>query len=638
MSKLFSELEKKIQEEATKYYTDGSQSISDEEFDSLVDELRSVNPSSEVLKTGWGLDINSQSGTKFKHLYGHIGSLEKVRTAAEIKKAFPLGHMFASLKLDGISIVLYYENGNLQHAVTRGDGEFGIEVTDKILIVDPRLSTIPDRVFTGAVRGEIIMKTSDFEEYQKKVPEAKNPRNSVAGLINSKEASEHLPYLSVMVYTVVGAVNIDYDAIVMNNMIEFLSTNFPSVAPYTELKYSKGEEEFIVDDLNDLRDRWSPDIPYDGIVLSSNIIMVKDKELQYESVAFKFPAERVTTTVKFVEWTMSKNRFAVPRVCIEPVQLAGTTVEWCTGFNYQFIKDNKIGRGSVVEVEKRGEIIPNIVNVVSSSSTPADIYTCPVCQCELTVSGVHKVCTNPQCQNALYKDLTVFVDKIAPVDGMKETLLLNLLQLKFPEDVLSIDFLLNNLDRIEIAKDATGHLGLLKQVVDKLKGTDGYQVPLKSAIEGLNIPRFGDVTAAKLAEHPDLVKELSYIDSEDQIIAVISQTNLATKIGEANCNSLKSNWNKLRYLRYLYDRDMISVESSSVTEYVDVAITGKLSCKRADFEKELKEHGYLAKEISKHTKFLITDDPNSNSSKNKKADEWGIVKVTEHQFRECYLR
>ena len=156
---------------------------------------------------------------------------------------------------------------------------------------------------------------------------------------------------------------------------------------------------------------------------------------------------------------------------------------------------------------------------------------------------------------------------------------------------------------------------------------------LVSALRALNIPRIGEVTSAKLAQFPDLVQASFYAGdnfSEDLV------RTLQAAIGEANTESWVSHHSKIRRLGIIHEFIDWSAPSTSADKG-KVAITGKLSVKRSDFEKELRSAGYTPGDISKDTKFLITDDPLSSSSKNKKADQWGIVKVTEEQFRSKYM-
>src|SRR5699024_7887859 len=135
---------------STKYY-EGNPEISDEQFDMLVDKLRLLDPKSKVLQTGWGFEVN---GDKVKHKYSHIGSLDKTKSYEDIPERFINRTIYISPKLDGLSAVAYYENGILVRGITRGNGEYGKDITNKLLnILD---NQIFDKTFTGAVRGELI--------------------------------------------------------------------------------------------------------------------------------------------------------------------------------------------------------------------------------------------------------------------------------------------------------------------------------------------------------------------------------------------------------------------------------------------------------------------------------------------------
>lgn len=362
------ELEKRIKAAAQAYYTDGSSELTDAKWDSLVEQLKSENPDSEILKQigyGYSVDADTTYGKKIKHTYGLIGSLEKCRTWDEIKSQFKNNEVDISLKLDGISVVLYYSQGKLYQALTRGDGKTGIDITDKIQIILGRNHCI-DSSFTGAVRGEIVMSFTNFNKFKELYPEAKNPRNSVAGLINSKELADELKYIDVVVYSIVGHEPNDLEQISKFNNIDtmrlWLYQQFIHSVQHIETLLTKST---ITDDVFNIRDMWSDVWPSDGLVITSNQLQRIGNEVIQDSQSFKFKAETVQTEVLEVEWNMSKTRYAIPRIKIKPVQLSGTTVQYCTGYNAKYIADNHLGIGSIVEIEKRGEIIPNINEVIA---------------------------------------------------------------------------------------------------------------------------------------------------------------------------------------------------------------------------------------------------------------------------------
>lgn len=636
------ELELKIKEAAQKYYTDGSSDLTDAEFDELVDQLRKENPESELLKrTGWGYSITNDTtpGKKYLHRYGEAGSLEKCRTWDEIRPEYKSNPIDISAKLDGLSVVLYYKDGVLDQALTRGDGRVGIDITDKIKVILG--DSIPDKAFTGGVRGEILITNASFKEFQKIHPEAKNPRNSAAGLINGKEITDDFKYLNVVVYSVVGADSWYPEGamIPMSKVRKWLRSNFRLTAPNMSTIHINSIT--FLENFDKLRAMWSKTYPIDGLVLTLNHARYEPGNcVIQQSQAFKFKSETAFTEVLEVEWNMSKTGYAVPRVRVEPVQLAGTTVQYCTGYNAKYILDNNLDVGAIVEIEKRGEIIPNINNVVAVAHHAYLPKFCPCCSCELQWEGVHLACKNPCCGNSVSKDTMIWTNVLAPVDNLGESLKEKFFTEMY-SDVPTIEDLMSNKPTAYQNAPYGSQAYRMKLMFDKLFGDEA--IKLTNAIKALNIPRFGDVNADNLSQYPEHVKSLMELACDGSCadgMKLLSLFNdLMVKIGVANTKSLERNMDKLARLSFIQKRiDWSTPTVESVSESKGkVAITGKLSVKRSEFEKELKAAGYTPAEISKDTKFLITDNPDSSSSKNKKADAWGIVKITEREFRQKYM-
>ena len=184
----------------------------------------------------------------------------------------------------------------------------------------------------------------------------------------------------------------------------------------------------MINFMHNIRDHWEKlGLPSDGTVVT-NVNLNHNSIthcVEYDSMAFKFESEQKEVTVVDVEWRMTKNRLCVPRVRITPVELAGTTVTYATGFHAKFIKDNSIGVGSTVVVEKRGEIIPNIVKVISKGDCKLP-DRCSSCDEPLIMDGVHLVCKNSHCGNATKQDLIMWLKYLAPIDGFG-----TILQMKF---------------------------------------------------------------------------------------------------------------------------------------------------------------------------------------------------------------
>lgn len=634
----FNALEKKIKENAQKYYTDGSQSMTDAEFDSAVSELKKSKPDSELFTTGWGYNPDeNNSGKKFKHRYGLVGSLDKVHNWDELQKDIRDREIIASLKLDGLSVVLYYVDGKLDQALTRGDGRIGIDITEKVLYINSRLKEI-DPTFTGGVRGEILMSNEAFERYAMDHEDAKNPRNTTAGLINAKEISPDLRLLNIVFYKVIGCNDDRFDD--YKDMLQYIDSQFfPNVVDYESVYLS---EEDIIYKMNYLRISWYGHYPADGIVLarndlgrltSSEIGKMNSNETNetiytFVSQAFKFPAETKQAKVDCVEWSLSKTKYLIPKVKIEPTQLSGTTVQYTAGFNAEYIKDNKIGPGAVVEICKSGEIIPDIQSVVKTSDEFKLPTICPFCGEYLEWKGVHLYCPNPDCGHSKMADLLIWCSKLVPIDGLGDKIREKFFIEIYGEEYCTVDQIMKYpvLTRAKVPDLEKGKQYQLFR--DSLLALFRNKFNIVTVLEALNIPRLGHETAKKLSKYPDVIKKLSKNDENTFI-------NLHTFIGNANADSINEYKDKFMRINFILDRDGIDwnvTESSNIR----VAITGKLSCKRADFEKELESIGITVGSINNDTKYLITDDPNSSSEKNKKADKLGIRKITESDFRKLF--
>ena len=635
---MMTELELKIKDAAQKYYTDGSSLLTDAEFDALVDELKATNPDSELLKTGWGYDVkvDSTPGQKVKHKYGRAGSLEKCHNWDELKKDFKYTDIDISLKLDGISCVLYFDHSKLKQALTRGDGDVGIDITDKVSKIFPTVIT-SELNFTGAVRGELLMTFQNFEKFSAIHPEAKNPRNSTAGIINAKEWKDDIQYISLVVYTIVGEESEPIYLKTADMRVRLCEMfGIDRVVPCLTTEVALSENNFMKI-MNDCRDNWYGRMyPADGLVITQPTYTYHSNgEITYNACAFKFPAESKDCKVIGVEWNMTKTRYAVPIIRIETTQLSGTSVSFCTGFNAQWIKDNNIGPGAIVTVCKQGEIIPGVTKVVKPTE-PDLIDTCPVCGSKLEWNGVHLQCNNPNCANGILQDTLVWLQNIAPTDGLgdtlKEKMLNELVDLKVISDI-SIESIMECKEVLREDTDSAQR-NLFAKMWNILHTG---QVDLVNAVVALNIPRLSFITASKFVDYTPLIKTI--MEKADKEETLPSEEVLQLQaIGNANATSVIENMWKMRRLKYVWDRVYNTLAyDSKVAQKGKVAITGKLSVKRADFEKELRAAGFTPAEISRETCYLITDSPNSSSSKNAKADAWGIKKITEQEFRALYL-
>ena len=613
-----------IKKASQAYYSNGTSPLSDAEFDTLLEEERKENPNSPLLGVGHGYDVTLASGQKFPHKYGIVGSLPKCHDWGEYSKSLKNIKVCKTLKLDGISCIMYYRSGVMYQALTRGSDNIGIDITDKVKKIAPDYFTISDTEFTGAVRGEILMSFPKFDEFSATRENAENPRNTTAGLMGMKETSEDLKYLSLIVYTVIGIKSMQsypfplYPFSDYESMHNWLVDNYGegNVVPISIANYSNDIQ--FMDDMNKTRDAWYNRYPADGIVITSNDINFINSAVEYNATAFKFPAETKETTITGIEWNLSKTKYLVPTIIVEPTRLSGATVCRAAGCNAKRVLDMKWGVGAKIKMTRSGEVIPYIESTVTPAE-PEMPTTCPSCNSALIWDGVHLKCPNPDCKDMQVQDLLVWCNNIAPTDGLGDTL-----KLKFFEEfeIKSIKDIYNPSTAVISVTRGT-QKSLFADMFNSLKTK---KVSIVSALKALNIPRLGDATADLLSHYPEDIEKLINGEVPD---------NLAYKIGDANSKSIIANIKKFARLNYIKNNLLFSDESSNNSR-IKVAITGSLSIGRKEFEKLLNEHGFILGDISKDTKYLITNTPESGSSKNAKADKLGIKKITESAFRAEY--
>ena len=620
------ELEKKIKYYSEKYYA-GVPEIDDETFDMLVLKLKAMKKDSTVLTTGWGFEVE---GNKVKHKYSHIGSLDKCKNFNEIPDRFKYKQVFLSPKLDGLSAVAYYKDGKLVQGITRGNGEYGKDITDKLYkILGPE---IQDKTFTGAVRGELIISDSNWKILQNKYVDLIAPRNFAAGVINRKEIDEDIQYIDLVVYKIVGQETIPFYKS-RSEIIMWLNINFKHAIPqyyYPILNEATWEtyhkqtfDEFI-----------KLGYGLDGLVLTNPEVQynTNTKGYLYDEVAFKFAAEKTNTIINNIEWTLSRTDRLIPVANIEPVELSGAIIKNATCNNAKWVKDLGLGTGAEVVITRSNEVIPKILEVIQSSDE--DLPTkCPICNSELVWDGVDLKCINEQCPNKDLSNLQQWCEVIGETDGLQWTLMKQYLDIY---NIKSINDLYNKQNNIW-SYFSTNELSITEQKIKEFFQKLYFNsIEIEKALLALNIPRLGNKTSELMSRNVDLCKKLinygllndSLTDNEKLAI----KSNLLDVVKDATTKELLANVPKLNNLKYIQSR-IVFKEINNVSDAKYIAVTGSLqSMKRKDFEKYIKEFGYELNSNLKKCKFLVNNDINSTSTKNKQAKEYGVPIITEQEF------
>ena len=617
----------------------GEPEISDQAFDALVDKLRSLKPDSKVLKTGWGFEVN---GDKVKHRYGHVGSLDKSKSFEEIPNRFKDRTVYISPKLDGLSAVAYYENGKLVKGITRGNGEYGKDITDKLRIILG--DEIFDKKFTGAVRGELIISDSSWQQLQQKYKDLIAPRNFAAGIINRKDIDEDIKYIDLVVYKIVG----QESKPTYNNredVLQWLKLNFKHSIP---VYYYPVLNESSWNSFSEATFETFKRLGYglDGLVLTLPDIQYLGHfegehnlfDYVYTEQAFKFQAETTTTIIKEIEWTMSRNNRYIPVAIVEPVELSGAIIQRATCNNAKWVKDQGLGKGAQVVIQRANEVIPNIMEVIEQSEEELPTH-CPHCGNNLVWEGVDLICDDINCPNVEASNLQVWCEQIGETDGLQFTIMKQYLD-QFGIDSIDDlyvkrDYVLNWLTTRKLSITETKILEFFKKL---------YIEPVKveKALMGLNIPRLGEKTAELLAQHKTLLLNLfifSYNNENFGKPGISDPTELLLDlVKEATTKTLMENQWRIANLSYLFDDNLKSsrlvfpeVINKSAIKYI--AVTGSLqSMKRKDFETYIKNYGYELSTNLKKCEYLVNNDIESTSTKNKQAKEYGIPIITEQEF------
>lgn len=362
------ELETLIPKYAQQYY-DGTSEISDEEFDALTDELKELDPNHWILSApGWGYDpYKDTAGKKVEHLYQKVtGISSKPRKVEDITVS---GKINISAKLDGLTVVTYIKDGKIILAVTRGNGTVGKDVTAKIIHLHGS-DMIEDKNFTGSIRGEAVIPHTKWEQFKEKYPDAKNQRNSAAGIINN--TTEPLKDLEFIDYVLFSVNTSSYEiGKTQDEKLVWLSKNFEKVVENTSsdvsiIKSANNPEDVLGIYYDKVRETY----PCDGLVLTEEDQSSTEKDglIYYEgnTEAFKFPSEIKETLVVDIEWNMSKGNKFIPVLILEPVVLNGATVKRVTAVNAAFVKKNNIEPGKTkVKIRRSGEVIPQIMEVIN---------------------------------------------------------------------------------------------------------------------------------------------------------------------------------------------------------------------------------------------------------------------------------
>lgn len=615
-----------------KLYYNGEGIISDAEFDKLWDELKSLDPENEILhKVG----ADSGNFNKVQHIMP-MGSQEKAADPEQFM-VWANKHIYdeylVEYKLDGASLELQYENGKLKCAVTRGDGTIGDEITSNAKKMNGVFEQICiDGVpldFTGGIRGEVIM---THEVHKKYFPDKANCRNAANGLMKRKDGqgSEYLKLIT-------------YDALETNGKTFFTNEEekidwlrkcgFNTVV----LNICKNPDDVINYRAKVMEERkTSIEYDIDGLVIKERNINIEDarRARPDRQIAFKFSLEEAVTTLKEVEWSINGGTYT-PVAIFDEVELNGTTVQRASLANPSVMENLGVEIGSHIVVVKRGEIIPKVERVVPENNLKTKKIVipeiCEVCHSKLVNAGTRLYCPNKNCDKRVLHQLLKW-QQIIDIRDLGETLLTSMFKdgkihsisdlYKLTVEDL-IPYFLNE-QSMEAEKKSLGAEKVFYSI------NSHKNVSLSQFVAGFDIEGFGETLAEKLIQAGYNTLDLLLSASVDQIAVVYGFAEIMAK---TIVEGLAENEKEMKYLVNSGIIQIKGIENGKLTGQ-SFCFTGELkTMKRQDAEKLVKDNGGQAKSsVTKDLTYLVTNDKNSGSSKNQKAEKLQIKIIDEDEF------
>lgn len=635
------ELETKVIKAAQAYYT-GNSIMSDSEFDSLIEELRkeSNNQSPLLTTPGWG--YSPVDSVKCNHSYQTVGSLSKYRDMNSLKRDYDTSRATVSTKLDGISCVAYFIKGKLSKAITRGNGKEGVVITDKYLSTIGGISQASDypfEDFTGAVRGELVMTNENWIKFKEIYPEYKNSRNAVAGVINAKystykEMKEKCQHISFIAYKVMGVEDdellpTELTDIPYEKILEGLSGLGFNVVPYTT----------NLDEYKEFFEKNISTLPCDGIVVNmKSTYNPFTHAVEYVDVAYKFEDEKAESRVKYIEWSQTRTGKYMPVAVIEPVELDGAEIERVTCFNAQYVIDNKIGTGALIEIQRSGQVIPDIQRVLEESDNVEIPRLCESCNEKLVMDGVDLVCGNPHCSGKVYSRLYNYIDQMAKVKGISSKGIVKFIEILGYKDIY--DIYNKTIDEcVYIISHSDLGEATMNKYLEMLDWLYVNEIDPRYFFTGLNIEGLGWKTAEAISKsHPLFEMITAGLKSDENPLydtsEIIEELKKLPGFGSATINSIMDNIGLIDTMSTFVNYRFKSLDEPESKSERKFCVTGKLNTgSRSELESYAKSKGWILVDIN-NAEYLVTNDPDPTSSKGKKAKSKGIPIISESEFLE----
>ena len=637
------ELSAILSEAAKAYYQESREIMSNFEYDKLYDELVALEEETGTVFAGSptqkvGYEVLSEL-PKERHEKPML-SLNKTKSVDELREWLGNQKGLLSWKMDGLTVVLTYEDGKLAKAVTRGNGEIGEVITGNARTFVNLPMSIP---YKGRLilRGEAIITYEDFEKLNATIADEsakyKNPRNLCSGSVrqlNSEiTAGRNVRFMG---FALVQADGVDFKNSKKEQALWLSGLGFEMVesVEVTAENIADAIAEFAkkVEDYN---------IPSDGLVLLYDDMeygasLGRTAKFPRDSIAFKWADELQETTLSYIEWSASRTGLINPVAVFEPVELEGTTVSRASVHNISIMEGLDLGVGDRITVYKANMIIPQIADNLTRSGVKDIPEHCPVCGGATEIRSINDVkslyCTNPDCQAKKIKGFALFVSRDAlNIDGLSEMTLEKFIAAGFIHEFSDIFHLDRHKEAI-VEMEGFGEKSY-ENLVKAAKAAANTTLP--RVIYGLGIAGIGLANAKMICRHfrYDL-DAMRKADSED----LCSIDGIGAVLADAWVKYFKEEKNNAILDHLLAD---LTIEEEQA-ENSDNSLEGKIFVITGSVEhfanrKELQaliesKGGKATESVTSKTSYLINNDVTSNSSKNKKAKELGVPILSELDF------
>ena len=633
------------------YYNGKGELMTDYEWDAKFDQLKKLEEETgEVLPDSPTNKVSEDTivGKKEEHEFAAL-SLAKTKLVSDLVKWAEDRPIWISWKLDGLTLVVTYDNGKLSKIVTRGNGHIGTNITHLASAISGIPKTIKEKGHL-VIRGEAVISYTDFEQFIiESEGDYANPRNLASGSLSLKDAEEvkqrHIQWIPFTLVYTEQEINSWGERMQMLQDLGFKPVERTRIEHPDEASIQAEIDRFT----QKVTDKTNP-YPVDGLVICYDDTAyaatgsVTGHHATRAGYAFKWQDEHADTELDHIEWSCAANTIT-PVAVFKPVELEGTTVKRASLCNVSECERLGIGgKGSKLQVIKANKIIPKVINVTEPMGIFEIPTKCPVCHAEATVkeseSGTKTLhCSNPHCAAKQIKKFARFVSKEGlNIEGISEQTIWKLVN----EGLISeyADFYHLNDHAYEIATwDGFGKKSVTNMLesVRKSRQTDGRHL-----LYALNIPLCGGDVAKKLIERypvKELIEtaRLCMFDDEFASIDGIGPEKSAKFIGWFKDDTNFSHVQKL--MKELEIVEQEAVEKGSACDGLTFVITGDVHHYKN--RNELKAYiesqgGKVTGSVSKSTNFLINNDAASQSSKNKKAHELNIPIITEDEFVEKF--